>query len=236
MAIINKGKTFSNGEQLTADKLNQVIDNATFTTSAVDNLSTQIAGSAIIVRDGGITPAKLSAGAPDWTGGQTLTIKGDGNSGGLEINYNVVGHGDAFIDFHSTDVAFPDYDARIINNDTGELDLINTRDGDVRIYGSDSLAPRAAISDAGIRYNKAGGNNTFAFKWDGDITSGYQVIARIDNAADVPLVSTYTSNKIKVGWNASNVVVNIDNARDVVLVEKATFDALEARVAALENP
>jgi len=60
MAIINKGKSFANGEQLTADKLNQVIDNATFTTSAVDNVSTQLAGGAIIVKDGGVTTAKLT--------------------------------------------------------------------------------------------------------------------------------------------------------------------------------
>ena len=63
MAIINKGKTFANGEQLTADKLNQVIDNATFTTSAVDNVSTQLAGGAIIVKDGGVTTAKINNGA-----------------------------------------------------------------------------------------------------------------------------------------------------------------------------
>ena len=63
MAIINKGKSFANGEQLTADKLNQVIDNATFTISAVDNVSTQLAGEAIIVKDGGVTTAKLNNGA-----------------------------------------------------------------------------------------------------------------------------------------------------------------------------
>jgi hypothetical protein len=63
MAIINKGKSFANGEQLTADKLNQVIDNATFTTSAVDNVSTQLSSGAIIVKDGGVTTAKLNDGA-----------------------------------------------------------------------------------------------------------------------------------------------------------------------------
>ena len=60
MAIINKGKSFANGEQLTADKLNQVIDNATFTTSAVDNVSTRLSSGAIIVKDGGVTTAKIA--------------------------------------------------------------------------------------------------------------------------------------------------------------------------------
>lgn len=61
MSVITSGKTFANGEQLTADKLNQVITAATFNaTEAVDNSTTQIDGSgAIVVRDGGISTAKL---------------------------------------------------------------------------------------------------------------------------------------------------------------------------------
>ena len=235
MSVINKGTAFSNGEQLTADKLNDLVDLATFDQSATDSASTTVNTSGqIVVADGGITPAKISTGGPTWSA-QTLFIGGDGNTGGLEINPNLSGNGNAFIDLHSTDTSFPDFDARIIHNDTGELDFYNSRNGDFRVYGSDVLAPRAAISDAGIRYNKAGGNNTFAFKWEGD-SSGYQVIARVDNTEDVALVSTSSLNKIKMGWNTTNVTVNIDNALDVVLISKATFDALEARVAALENP
>ena len=67
MAIINSGKTFSNGEQLTADKLNQVIEQASFNSNnAVDGSSTTVIGTAISVRDGGISPAKLSNGGPTW--------------------------------------------------------------------------------------------------------------------------------------------------------------------------
>jgi len=59
MAIITSGKTFANGEQLSADKLNQVITGATFTQGAIDSGSMQIVGDAISVRDGGITKAKI---------------------------------------------------------------------------------------------------------------------------------------------------------------------------------
>lgn len=61
MSVIKSGKTFANGEQLTADKLNQVITGATFSaTEAVDNSTTGIDGSgAIIVRDDGITTDKI---------------------------------------------------------------------------------------------------------------------------------------------------------------------------------
>lgn len=61
MAIINKGTAFSNGEQLSASKLNDLIDGATFGTESVDNASTLVnASGAITVRDSGITTAKIA--------------------------------------------------------------------------------------------------------------------------------------------------------------------------------
>ena len=64
MAIINKGTAFSNGEQLSASKLNDLVDGATFGTDSVDNASTIVnANGAITVRDSGVTAAKLAAGA-----------------------------------------------------------------------------------------------------------------------------------------------------------------------------
>ncbi len=64
MAIINKGTAFSNGEQLSASKLNDLIDGATFGTESVDNASTIVnANGAIIVRDSGVSTAKIAADA-----------------------------------------------------------------------------------------------------------------------------------------------------------------------------
>lgn len=74
MAILSKGKDFDTGEQVTAIKLDNLVDNATFASGAVDNLTTQINGSgAIIVKDSGVstvkieddavTAAKIAAGA-----------------------------------------------------------------------------------------------------------------------------------------------------------------------------
>jgi len=64
MAIINKGTAFSNGEQLSASKLNDLVDGATFGTDSVDNASTLLNGTgAITVRDSGITAAKLATNA-----------------------------------------------------------------------------------------------------------------------------------------------------------------------------
>ena len=64
MAIINKGTAFSNGEQLSASKLNDLVDGATFGADSVDNSSTLLnATGAITVRDSGITAAKLATNA-----------------------------------------------------------------------------------------------------------------------------------------------------------------------------
>jgi hypothetical protein len=64
MSVITTGKTFANGEQLTADKLNQVIDQATFNASeAVDGSTITLISGAMAVNDNGITEAKIDNGA-----------------------------------------------------------------------------------------------------------------------------------------------------------------------------
>jgi len=64
MSVINTGKTFANGEQLTADKLNQVIDQAEFNASeAVDGSTITLISGAMAVNDNGITEGKIENGA-----------------------------------------------------------------------------------------------------------------------------------------------------------------------------
>ena len=65
MAILNKGQTFSDGEQVTSAKLNTLVDGSTFASGAVDNVSTQLSGGAIVVKDGGITLQKLATTLKD---------------------------------------------------------------------------------------------------------------------------------------------------------------------------
>ena len=61
MAIITSGKTFANGEQLSASKLNQVITAATFNQAdAVDGSTMTLIGGAMAVADGGIATAKIA--------------------------------------------------------------------------------------------------------------------------------------------------------------------------------
>ena len=61
MSVITSGKTFANGEQLSADKLNLMLTGATFDNSAVDLTSTFVnSDGAIVVKDGGISTAKIA--------------------------------------------------------------------------------------------------------------------------------------------------------------------------------
>ena len=61
MPIINKGTSFSNGEQLTADKINNLLDLARFNQSATDSASTTVnSASQIVVADSGISTSKIA--------------------------------------------------------------------------------------------------------------------------------------------------------------------------------
>lgn len=61
MAVITSGKTFANGEQLSADKLNQVITLATFNASdAVDGSTMTLIGGAMAIQDLGVVTAKIA--------------------------------------------------------------------------------------------------------------------------------------------------------------------------------
>ena len=80
MAILATGNTFNTGDSVTATMLNNSVNNATFASGAVDGVTTQLSGGAVIVKDGGITAAKLSTCGPTWTSGGALTATSIQNS------------------------------------------------------------------------------------------------------------------------------------------------------------
>ena len=73
MPILTTGNTFVTGDSPTAATLNSAVNDATFAAGAVDDSTTQLSGGAIIVKDGGITPSKLSTGKPTWDSSGNLT-------------------------------------------------------------------------------------------------------------------------------------------------------------------
>jgi len=77
MPILSKGYTFTGTDTVTSTKLNNLVDAATFAADCVDDSTTQLTGNKIIVKNGGITPTKLSTGAPTWTTGGNVTLQGE---------------------------------------------------------------------------------------------------------------------------------------------------------------
>ena len=63
MAILSKGTTYSDGDQVTSSNLNALVDSATFASGAVDDSSTQLSSGKIIVKDLGIATGKIAANA-----------------------------------------------------------------------------------------------------------------------------------------------------------------------------
>jgi len=64
MAILTTGNTFVDGDQVTATKLNLAVTGALFVDGqATDSITTYVNGTAISVKDGGITAAKIGSGA-----------------------------------------------------------------------------------------------------------------------------------------------------------------------------
>jgi hypothetical protein len=67
MAILTSGTTFVANTQISATDLNNAVNNAAFTSGSVDNSTTQLSSGAIIVKDAGITPAKIATTSSSWS-------------------------------------------------------------------------------------------------------------------------------------------------------------------------
>lgn len=67
MAILSKGNTYSSGDSVTSTNLNALVDSATFVSGSnqtTDNSTLEVHSSGYLqIKDGGITNAKLAAGA-----------------------------------------------------------------------------------------------------------------------------------------------------------------------------
>jgi hypothetical protein len=131
MGVLDTTYTFQATDTITSSKLNNIIDQTTFTNDAIQGTTLQVvspgklavsaggitsnelATNAVTtnaILDGSVTPAKLSTGGPSWSGaGGTFTL----SQGAIELGNGISSNNNSFIDFHSS---FPiiDHDARII--------------------------------------------------------------------------------------------------------------------------
>jgi len=117
MAILSKGYTFTAAEQVTSGKLGLLVDSSTFASGAVDGITTDLSSGAIIVRNGGITPTKLSTGYPSWDGSGNLTVGGTLTAtGAISTSSNLTVTGTSSITGTSTFVGNATFTNQIIRS------------------------------------------------------------------------------------------------------------------------
>jgi hypothetical protein len=172
MAVINTTGTFANNEQVTSTKLNNIADQSSFVQgsggAAADSTLFVTTGGqlkvgtitatemgtnsveAAAIKNGEVTVAKLSTGAPTWTSGGNVTVLGSttalssvtASTASVSIGSARTASGASNIDFNST---FPltSYEARISRESgaNGNLVITNTGTGSVVITnaGANSL-------------------------------------------------------------------------------------------------
>ena len=247
MAIITSGKIFNNGEQLTADKMNQMFTSASFDTAgAIDSGSMQVlTDGSLSVKDGGITPTKISAGGPSWTSdGKTTNISGDGVDAYLELNGGTGStNGIAAIDFHSTNATNPDYDGSIRHFQSNFIHQTMSSGGEHRFMSSADATPdvtptgivqtgtfRAAQGVPGSADSSTTG---FAFGPDGD--TGMFCVNTTGAAAGGP-IAFYANNVENMRINGNGGFTINKEGTSQALAQFATTQGGEARSLTINTP
>lgn len=168
MPILTKGETFVNGSSVTSTKLNNLVDNAAFASGAVDDITTQLSGGKIIVKNGGITPTKLSTGAPTWTTAGDVTLQG-------EITGNVTVQGTLTTGGQISTSNILQASAGLESNGYLNVDGASTLTGNATFVGQ-IIAYGSATSRTVPMVTASGAPNAISFGWDsGDL------LVKIDN-------------------------------------------------------
>lgn len=247
MAIITSGKIFSNGEQLTAEKMNQMFTSASFDTAgAIDSGSMQVlTDGSISVKDAGITPTKLSAGGPSWTSdGKTTNISGDGTDAYLELNGGTGSTtGIAAIDFHSTNATNPDYDGSIRHfqgnfvhqtmSSSGQFNFFSSADTDPDATPTGIVQAGAFRSGQGVPGSADASTTGFAFGPDGD--TGMFCVNTTGAAAGGP-IAFYANNveNMRIGGDGG-FTINKEGTSQT-LASFATTQGGQARSLLIKTP
>ncbi len=130
MPILSKGYSFTSTEQVTSTKLGNLVDNATFVSGATDGVTTELSGGAIIVKNGGITPTKLSTGGPTWDTSNNLTVNGTLTTGGtISTSNDLAVNGVVSVTGASTFTGNATFAGQIIRSGTASNRTVQLRTG-----------------------------------------------------------------------------------------------------------
>ena len=202
MAILSKGATIVADTQVSATNLNNLVDAATFVSGAVDGTTTQLSSGAIIVKDGGITPAKLSTGGPNWTSGGNFSTTKEAafatSSGNVTVGLNSSG---ALAKLH------------VLAADGNALRLARTGVGDIVITGVESgVGYRPLVLDAEtIVARISGGTSVATFSSSGLAVTGTitgNLTGNVTGNADTATKIASITNSNIVQLTASQTLTN----------------------------
>jgi hypothetical protein len=172
MPILTKGSTFATGNQVTAANLNALVDSATFAAGAVDTVTTELASGAIAVKNGGITPSKLSSYGPTWGLETVNTVP----------NVKVLRYaGNAIIDGPLTTGGAITSSGAIAAN--GDL----STNGDLRMVNTKQIIPSGSPGRT-ISLTTGTGGNAIQFGFNND--SGDFLLVTIDGTAQFKIALT----------------------------------------------
>lgn len=173
MGVLTTGNDWDDGDQVTEAGLDDMVNSAEFSSDAVDDSTTELASSAIVVKDGGITPAKLSTGKPSWNSSGNVSIGTESAAARLNVGLGLTStvllptiDGDTVAVFHNLDAS------------SGHLAAISI------IANSGALTPGTCIINFGdendenagvISYSQTG--NAFGFYTNGVGIGGTAALA-----------------------------------------------------------
>lgn len=129
--ILNKGYTFGATEQVTSTKLGNLVDNATFaSTAVVGGGGLELSGGALQIANTSITPTKLSAGAPTWDTSNNLTVNGTLTTGGtISTSNDLAVNGVVSVTGASTFTGNATFAGQIIRSGTASNRTVQLRTG-----------------------------------------------------------------------------------------------------------
>lgn len=132
MPILSKGTTFASGDTVTSSKLNNLVDSAAFVSGSsgtcAANGGLEVSSGQLQVKNGGITPTKLSNGAPTWDTSNNLTVQGTITSGGtISTSGDLAVNGTSAITGASTFTGNATFAGQIIASGTGTSRTVQLR-------------------------------------------------------------------------------------------------------------
>tara|TARA_R110000824_G_scaffold117470_5_gene269477 strand:+ start:4951 stop:5586 length:636 start_codon:yes stop_codon:yes gene_type:complete len=196
MAILATGNSWSTGDQVTAALLNSAINSSTFASGAVDDSTTELNGSnQLIVKDGGVTPAKLSTGAPSWDTLGNLTV-------GDETNGTVVSRGVAASQAGDTGATF--LSGASFGSGDGSVIWAFGANHPSRPGWIEFLADSATL-DWACRYKAD--QDLWDFQAKDITTTGTASVGTLNTATATPASASATGTAGDMAWDASYIYI-----------------------------